>query len=158
MKHRIDLALAAAGALLAAAPAFGATAQNTFDVSITLNSSCQVVTVPTIALTYTSFQTTNATTSSSFTIQCTNTKAISSVLLDNGSGGLATGLSQSYTDQATGLVYTLSLSGVPTAGNGAAQTVNITGTIVSGQAGNCNAASCTNTSSTNKTRTITITY
>lgn len=144
--------------LAAAMPARAVTATNTFNVSITLNSACQVVTVPVIAFTYTSFQTAAATTSSSFNVQCTSTKSISSILLDNGAGGLATGLAQSYTDNATGLAYTLTLSGVPTAGTGAAQTVNISGSMASGQSGTCNAASCTNAASTNATRTITITY
>ena len=144
--------------LAAAMPARAVTATNTFNVSITLNSACQVVTVPVIAFTYTSFQTTAATTSSSFNVQCTSTKSISSILLDNGAGGLAAGLAQSYTDSATGLAYTLTLSAVPTAGTGAAQTVNISGSMASGQSGTCNAASCTNAASTNATRTITITY
>lgn len=144
--------------LAAAMPARAVTATNTFNVSITLNSACQVVTVPTIAFTYTSFQTAPATSSSTFDVKCTSTKSITSILLDNGSGGLATGLAQSYTDSATGLTYTLTLSGVPTAGSGAAQTVNISGSMAAGQSGTCNAASCTNAASTNATRTITITY
>ena len=144
--------------LAAAMPARAVTATNTFNVSITLNSACQVVTAPVIAFTYTSFQTTAATTSSSFNVQCTNTKSITSILLDNGSGGLATGLGQLYTDSATGLQYTLTLSNVPTAGTGTTQTVSIAGSMGSGQAGTCNAASCTNAASTNATRTITISY
>jgi spore coat protein U-like protein len=144
--------------LVVASPVRAVTATNTFNVSITLNSACQVVTVPTIAFTYTSFQTTAATASSSFNVQCTNTKSITSILLDNGAGGLATGLSQSYTDSATGLAYSLTLSGVPSAGTGAAQAVSISGSMASGQSGSCNAATCTNAASTNATRTITITY
>jgi len=127
-------------------------------VSITLNSACQVVTVPAIAFTYTSFQPLTATSNGTFNVQCTNTKSITSILLDNGAGGLAAGLAQSYTDNATGLTYSLTLSGVPTTGSGVAQTVNIAGSMASGQSGQCNAASCTNAASTNATRTITITY
>ena len=150
---------AVATALLFIASAVQATtATGSFNVSITLNSACEVVTVPTIAFAYTSFQTSAATTSSSFTIRCTNTKTITSVLLDNGSGGPAAGLTQAYVDQATGLSYSLTLSGVPTAGTGAAQTISISGSMAAGQSGDCNAASCSNTSSTNRTRTITITY
>ena len=156
MKRNLLLLLAALAALVG--PAGAVTATNTFNVSITLNSACQVVTVPTIAFTYTSFQTSAATTASSFNVQCTNTKSITSILLDNGSGGLAAGASQSYTDNATGLAYSLTLSGVPTTGTGAAQTVNISGSMAAGQSGQCNAATCTNASSTNATRTITITY
>jgi spore coat protein U-like protein len=138
--------------------AHAVTATGTFAVGITLSSACEVATVPTIAFAYTSFQTGAATSNSTFTIRCTNTKTITSVLLDNGLGGLATGLSQSYTDQATGLAYSLTLSGVPTAGTGAAQTINIAGSMAADQSGTCAGASCANTTSTNRTRTITITY
>lgn len=153
-----NLLLVLAGLLALAGPAGAVTATNNFNVSITLNSACQVVSLPTIAFTYTSFQAGAATSSSSFNVQCTNTKAISSILLDDGAGGVAAGLSQSYTDNATGLTYSLTLSGVPATGNGAPQSVTISGSMAGGQSGQCNAASCTNAASTNRTRTITITY
>lgn len=156
MKRKLMLVLAALAAL--SGPAGAVTATNTFNVSITLNSACQVVTVPTIAFTYTSFQAGAATSNSSFDVQCTNTKSITSIRLDDGAGGVAAGLGQSYTDNATGLAYSLTLSGVPATGSGLAQTVTITGNMAGGQSGQCNAASCTNASSTNRTRTITITY
>jgi spore coat protein U-like protein len=156
MKRNLLLVLASLLAL--AGPAAAVTATNTFNVSITLNSACQVVTVPTIAFTYASFQAAAATSTSSFNVQCTNTKSITSILLDNGAGGQAAGLSQSYTDSSTGLAYSLTLSGVPTTGSGATQAVSISGSMAGGQGGVCSAASCTNASSTNATRTITITY
>lgn len=156
MKRKLLLVLS--GLLALAGSAGAVTATNNFNVSITLNSACEVVTVPTIAFTYTSFQTGPATSNSSFNVRCTNTKSITSIRLDDGSGGVAAGLSQSYTDNATGLTYSLTLSGVPATGNGAAQTVNISGSMAGGQSGQCSAATCTNASSTNATRTITITY
>lgn len=149
------LLVLAATLLALVGPARAVTATNTFSVSITLNSACQVISAPSVSFSYTSFQTSAATSpASNFNIQCTNTKSITSVLLDNGSGGLATGLSQSYTDATTGLNYTLTLSAPPAAGNGATQTMSVTGTMPANQSGQCNAASCTSTS----TRTITITY
>ena len=153
-----NLLLVLAGLLALAGPAGAVTATNTFSVSITLNSACQVVTAPVIAFTYTSFQGAAATSNGTFNVQCTNTKSITSILLDNGAGGLAGGLSQSYTDNATGLTYSLTLSGIPAAGSGAAQSVSIAGSMAGGQSGSCNAATCTNAASTNATRTITITY
>ena len=154
------LALTLAAAVLAAAgvAASAATATNTFSVGITLTSACEVMTVPTIAFAYTSFQAAAATSSSSFTVRCTNTKTITSVRLDDGAGGLAAGLTQAYTDQATGLAYSLTLAGVPTAGTGVAQTISINGSMAAGQSGTCATATCANTASTNRIRTITITY
>lgn len=152
-------ALMAVLAIAAASlPAQATVATNNFNVTINLTSKCEVVSVPTAAFTYTSFQTTAATFSSSFNVRCTNTLPISSILLDDGAGGIAAGLAQAYTDQATGLDYTLTLSTVPTAGNGSNQSVSLAGSMGSGQAGTCAAASCVNTASTNKQRTITITY
>lgn len=139
-------------------PALATTQTGTFNVQITLTSKCEVHTVPTASFTYTSFQTTDATIGSTFNVRCTNTLPISSVRLDDGAGGVAPGLSQSYTDQATNLGYSLTLSAVPATGNGSDQSVTLSGTMGLGQAGTCAAASCTNAASTNKQRTITIAY
>ena len=158
MKRTLLLGLAGLAALWAGS-AGAVTATNTFSVSITLNSACEVRTVPTIAFTYTSFQTAAANAGpSTFTVRCTDQKPISSIRLDDGAGGLAAAASQSYTDSATGLNYTLTLSGVPTVGAGVDQTVSVSGTMPPGQSGQCNAGTCDNAASTNKTRTITITY
>jgi len=156
-RHAVSTLLLSLGL---ASGTLAATAVNTFNVGITLNSSCEVMTVPTIAFNYTSFQPNNLTPASSFNIRCTATKSITSVRLDDGAGNISAGASQTYTDVATGLVYTLALTNVPTAGatGGAAMTVNVTGTMLAGQAGICNAATCDNSGSANKTRTITITY
>lgn len=140
-----------ASALLAglvSASAQAATATNTFDVTINLTSVCKISTVPTIAFTYTSFQSAAAPASSSFDVLCTNTLPITSITLD----------SAGVTDSATNLAYTLALGAVPTAGTGAAQTISITGSMAADQAGTCATATCDNALATNKTRTLTITY
>ena len=153
MKKLLLLAIFASTLGMNAAQA--ATATGNFNVTITLTSACKVNTAPTASFAYTSLQTMATTmTASSFTMTCTNSLPISSVVLDgSGSGG-----TYSYTDQATNLAYTLTLTGVPTTGSGSAQTVNLTGSMAANQAGTCNAASCANTSSTNRQRTITVTY
>ncbi|MBX3654779.1 MAG: hypothetical protein KF686_11400 [Ramlibacter sp.] len=125
-----------------------ATATGNFDVTINLTSACEIQTSPTAAFTYTSFQSTAATFSSSFNVRCTNTLPITSITLD----------STSVTDDATNLAYTLALSGVPAAGTGAAQSVSITGSMAANQSGTCATATCTNAAATNKQRTLTITY
>jgi hypothetical protein len=105
-----------------------------------------------VAFTYTSFGAA-ATSNSSFTLQCTNNLAISSVTLD---GTPAAGV-YTYTDQATGLIYTLQLGATPTS-NGAANAITVSGNMALGQTGTCAGTTCTNTTSTNKTRTITVTF
>ncbi len=125
-----------------------ATATGNFDVTINLTSKCEVASAPTAAFTYTSFQTTAATFSSSFNIRCTNTLPITSVALD----------SSSVTDNATNLAYTLTMGAAPAAGTGANQSITLSGSMAAGQAGTCATATCTNASATNKQRTITITY
>ncbi len=151
------LSLLALSSLLTA-PSQAATAQGTFDVTINLTSKCEVVSAPAAAFTYTSFQAAVAAFSSSFNVRCTNGLPISSIRLDDGAGGVAAGLFQDYTDQATNLAYRLTLSGVPVSGNGANQAVTIDGSMALGQAGTCTTATCTNAASTNKTRTITLAY
>jgi hypothetical protein len=136
-------------AAIAASSAHATTATDTFNVSITLTSVCQITTVPAGAsFTYSSFQTSAAAFSDSFNIRCTNTLPISSVTLDQ----------TSVTDSATNLAYTLALGTIPSAGTGATQTIPITGSMAAGQAGTCASANCTNASSSNRQRTITLTY
>ena len=147
MKKPIVLISLAATALLTN-NVMAATAINTFSVGVTLTSVCRIVTVPTAAFTYSSFQVVASTISSSFTVQCTNTLPISNIALD----------ATATTDQATNLAYTLALGTLPTVGTGIAQTVTITGSMAANQAGTCATATCTNAASTNKTRTLTITY
>ena len=153
---RSALAAVALTAAAVSAPAASLPGQN-FNVSITLTSKCEVVTSPVnIALAYTAFQVAPASNSTSYVFRCTNTLPISSIALDAVAGGGLGGAT--IVDTATNLNYTVGLTGVPAAGNGANQTVTITANIPAGQAGTCAAASCTNAASANKTRTITFTY
>ncbi|HAL38802.1 MAG TPA: hypothetical protein DCP03_12115 [Polaromonas sp.] len=151
--------LTLSGLLTAPAQAATAVQSPTFNVNIGLTSVCQISTLPTAAFTYTSFGA-QATTASSFDVRCTNGLPITSIRLDDDAGGIATGLTQSYTDQATNLIYSLTLGSVPTAGSGFAQTVTLNGLMGASQGGNCAVAggACTNSASTNKSRTLTITY
>lgn len=145
------------------APSFAASSvPNTFNVGVTLTPKCELfasgaatTTIGDIALTYTSFQTTDATASTSFALRCTNNQAYT-LTLD----------AASVTDGTTGLAYTLNLTtasahatgttattgSTSSASSGAGLTYYIHSTIASGQAGNVTAGTA------NNVRTLTIAY
>jgi hypothetical protein len=103
-----------------------------------------VSTIADVAFTYTSFQAGPATaTGGGFTVQCTNTQGYT-IALSATSGTVI------------GLAYTLGLSAASGTGTGLAQSFNVTGSMVSGQAGTCStsATPCTGTSA----QTLTVTY
>lgn len=132
-------------------PSQATTATGNFDVTISLTSACKITTsaATTAAFSYTSLQTSASPSSSSFQVLCTKSLPITSIQLD-GSG--------TYTDQATDLSYTLTLGTFTTPATGAVQNVSITGSMPANQVGTCGAATCDNGASTNKQRTLTITY
>ena len=147
MKQLI-LASALGTAALMGISAQAATATGNFDVTINLTSACKVSTAPTAAFTYTSFQATAATFSSSFNIMCTKTLPISSIALDSSERDRRRDRPGLHVDHGRG----------PAAGTGVAQSVTLTGSMAANQAGKCATATCANTAATNKQRTITITY
>ena len=127
-----------------------ATSTGTFNVLINLTSACVYTKTADVTFNYTSFQGTAATaTPGGFTLQCSNTLPYT-LALD----------ATSVTDQATNLAYTVALSAASGTGTGIAQAYSVTGSMASGQAGTCATVggSCTNSASTNKQRTLTITY
>ena len=135
---------------LLTAPSQAATATGQFDVTINLTSACKYTKTSDVAFDYTSLQAgvQAQTTSGGFTVQCTKTLPYT-LALD----------STSITDNAVDLAYTLALSSAGGTGDGTAQAYSVTGSMVAGQAGKCaTTAACNNSGSTNKTRTLTITY
>jgi hypothetical protein len=135
---------------LLTAPVQAATSTGTFNVNINLTSACVYAKTADVAFAYTSFQGSAATaTAGGFTLQCTNTLPYT-LALD----------ATSITDTQTNLAYTVALSAASGVGSGVAQTYSVTGSMASGQAGTCAAAggACTNGTSANKVRTLTITY
>lgn len=147
------LLIAALGfAAMATAPAQAATQTGNFDVNITLTSACVYTKTADVVFNYTSFQVAAAaqTTAGAFTVKCTNTLPYTMALDSAGS----------YTDAATNLAYTLSLSAAGGTGNGSAQAYTVNGSIAGNQGGTCATAGgvCTNAASANKQRTLTISY
>lgn len=153
-------ALAVSLGLAAVMPsAFGATASGNFTVSLTLTPKCEITgATGNLNVSYTSWQGTASTGSTSFNMRCTTNLAYT-VALDN---------SGTYTDPATSLDYTLKLSAnsaspavgdtfsMSGTGNGAvAETFYVHANLASGQTGTCNSlTACTTTNA----RTLTITY
>lgn len=151
--------IAALGLSVLASGASQALTQSpTFAVEITLMPTCQTATVSALNITYTGFATTLSQSGGNFTMTC-NSNLAYSFALDIGSGGTAT--ARQYVDQATGFPYTLSTPAAGT-GNGSGQSLQILASLTGGTAFAfaCadSAAGCTNSGSTNSTRTLTITY
>ncbi|MFM7530913.1 MAG: spore coat protein U domain-containing protein [Rubrivivax sp.] len=117
-------------------------ATSTFPVQVTVPENCVLSSPPgNLAFTYTSFQTSASTASTSFAVTCMSNVAYT-LSLDATSGTLA------------GLAYTLGLSATSRVGTGVAQSATLTGTIAAGQAGVCSSTSCT----ASAVRTLTVTY
>lgn len=121
------------------------TAPAGFNVTVNLTSACEVTAGPTdVAFTYSSFQTTAATsTGGAFSVRCTNTLPYT-MALDATSGTVI------------GLNYTLALSAAGGTGAGlTAANYTVNGNMVSGQSGTCATTAVCNGS---QARTLTVTY
>lgn len=131
-----------------------ATAVGNFDVVLNLTSKCEInstagptgAVISPLTMSYTSFQGSPASGSTTFDVRCTGGFAPSSVALD----------STTVTDAAVGLTYDLALGAPTIVGN--VRTYTIGGSIGAGQAGICSTATCDNALSANKQRTLTVTY
>lgn len=158
--NKIRLITAAGLAALLSFASHAQTQTPTFNVNITLTPTCQTTTVNPINITYVGFDTAISFTGGDFSLTCTNTMPYT-FALDAGTGGTAT--AREYTDQATNFEYTLATPTSSNTGTGTAQTKQITpsktaATAFNFSCSNNNATGCTNTASTNKTRTLTISY
>jgi spore coat protein U-like protein len=112
-----------------------------FTVTILAPATCNITSVPTVLFTYTSFQTSDATPSTTFGVNCTNTLPYTMAV--SPAGGTLAGIS-----------YSLSLPVASSTGTGVTQTHTINGTALAGQIGTCATATCSATQSTS----LTITY
>lgn len=157
--------LAPAAGLALALGSLGAQAQSTatgqFNVNVTLTPRCEVfntggvtTSIPDLALSYTSFQTSASTGSTNFKVRCTNTLgyglALDTASLTDGTTGLqlALALSSSATHSATPTAALSTLTGNGNAG----QTYYVHGTLAANQDGSSTPGT------PNKLRTLTISY
>ena len=145
---KILLPLATALAVLGATGASAASNNTPFNVKVDLTSVCSVVgAITDVQFTYTSFQAGNAPSSGgNFSVKCTTGLGYSFTFVGGAAGTMPT----------TGLTYSLTAPASGT-GNGAAQALQITGTMAGGQGGTCATAGglC---SDTDNTKQLTITF
>ena len=130
------------------ATSFTAMDTGAFNVVFVTNAVCTMSSIPNLLFSYTSFQGAPALASANFTVTCSNWVPYT-MALDNAGP---------ITDNAVNLTYSLSLSAPGGTGTGLAQNYSVNGTMAAGQGGSCPGAMCNNTTATNKTRTLTVTY
>ena len=154
------IAASAVAVALASPSVHAGSTSGQFDVNITLTSACTMSAVTAVDFAYTSLQAGAATaTGGGFSVTCTNSLPYTFGLQSGNGAATPPGAATiSVTDSAVNLGYTLGLSAAGGAGNGAAQSYGVTGTMAGGQAGTCAAASCTNAAATNKTHTLIVNY
>ncbi|KQU74921.1 MULTISPECIES: spore coat protein U domain-containing protein [unclassified Rhizobacter] len=158
MKNVLITALLGLG-LAAHGGAFATDATQNFTVSINLTPACALGTVGGITFNYTGAQNTQATGSGGgFTLLCTTNLPYSFSLDNDNNNSSGTPTSRVYQDSATLLSYTLTTPAAGT-GTGASQGLSLGATMTANQAGSCpSGTACDNTASTNRSRTLTVTY
>jgi spore coat protein U-like protein len=159
MKKLILTAALLSGLGISAWVAEAASTSGTFNVNVTLNSTCSLSAITALDFTYTSFGSAATATGGGFSVTCTNSLPYT-FGLQAGSGaasppGAAT---ITVTDNVVNLQYVVGTSAAGGTGNGSAQSYNVTGTMASGQSGTCGSASCTNATATNKTQTLILNF
>lgn len=164
MKHqmkKLAVAVAALGAVaLGSSVAEAANTSGTFNVNITLTSTCTLGTVSAVNFAYTSAQGgAQAGTGGGFNVTCTNSFPYTFGLQAGNGAAVPPGASTiAVTDNAVNLNYSLGLSAAGGTGNGSAQAYNVTGTMGANQSGTCATASCTNAAATNAVQTLILNY
>ena len=161
---KLAVAVAALGAVaVGSGVAQAANTSGSFNVNITLTSSCVLGTISAVTFAYTTQQVAASNAGGGgFNVTCTNTLPYT-FGLSAGTPGTAPGTSTlNVTDNGVNLAYQLNLSAAGGTGNGNAQSFTIGGTMAGGQSGTCAAGSCTNTAgattSTNNVQTLFVTY
>ena len=137
-----------------------ASTSGTFNVNITLSSTCTLSAITAVDFAYTSFQGgAAASTGGGFTTTCTNSLPYTFGLQAGSGAAVPPGAATvTVTDNAVNLQYTLGTSTAGGTGNGAAQAHSVTGTMPAAQSGTCATASCTNAAATNKTQTLILNF
>ena len=152
--NKLLLVTALGLASLGLSSAHAASANGNFDVTINLTSVCVLGTIAPVAFTYTSFGSAATGSGGGFNVKCTNTLPFK-VGFTNAATPAVT---ETVTDAAVNLQYTLGLSAATGVGTGADVAFSVTGTMPANQAGTCATGTCTNASSANKQRTLYVVY
>lgn len=123
-------------------------------VTINLTSKCVFGAIDPVVFNYTSFGVAVTATGGTFNMKCTNTMPYKLGFTN----APTPAVSDSVTDDAVNLDYTLGLSATTGTGSGVDQAYAVTGSMALGQAGSCLTGSCSNASATNKVRTLYVVY
>lgn len=160
MKKLAALVAVLGAASLGTGVSEAANTSGTFNVNITLTSTCTLGTVSAVAFAYTSAQGgAQAGTGGGFNVTCTTSFPYTFGLQAGNGAPVPPGVATiGVTDNAVNLNYSLGLSAAGGTGNGAAQAYNVTGTMAANQSGTCATASCTNAASTNAIQTLILNY
>lgn len=153
-------ATAVLAAAFASAQVHATTVTANFTVTATLTPKCEIMSGPAnVVFAYQSFQTGAAqpSTGGAFSMRCTNGLAYT---LGLSNAGLTTSAGTSGTGTVMGLGYTLT---VPTGGSGVAANAGvishtITGSMASGQQGDCTLAAAATTCAGSATHTLFVVY
>ena len=164
MKKLAILAAALGSVALGTGVSEAANTSGTFNVNITLTSTCTLGTVN--AITFPNYTSGGAQVTANgglaggtFNVTCTNSFPYTFGLQTGNGAAVPPGASTiNVTDNAVNLNYTLGLSAAGGTGNGSAQSYFVSGTIGAGQSGTCATASCTNAASTNAVQTLILNY
>lgn len=142
--------------------AFAASVPSSFTVSVTLNAICTANNSATTTLgfgTYTAFGAA-ASGSTALTFTCTRGLTTPTFSFDTSSFGVIAGLNYSLAATTTNVAGSAATAVAGGIGTADARTVTVTGTMPSGQAGDCVGTTETacKTAAVTQTRTLTVTY
>ena len=133
-------------------------ANQTFDVNISLTAACQLSTITAVAFTYTAFQATPASSAGgAFTVTCSTGLAYTFGLTPSPGPAAPPGLASITVNDSFLLIdYTINAPAGGT-GDGTAQAKTVAGTIAAGLQGSCT-STCNNSTATNKTHYLVVNY
>ena len=159
MKKLAVLVAALGAATLGSGVSEAANTSGTFNVNITLNSSCTLGAIAPVTFVYASLGGAAASGGGGFTMLCTNTLPYSFGLQAGNAAAVPPGAASINVTDNSGINLSYTINAPASgAGNGATQNLTVGGTMAAGQSGTCATASCTNAASTNNINTLIVTY
>jgi spore coat protein U-like protein len=157
---KLAILVAALGAVgLGSGVSEAANTSGTFNVNITLTSTCTLGAVSAVNFAYTSLGAAQSATGGGFNVTCTNSFPYTFGLQAGNGPAVPPGSATiNVTDNGVNLNYSLGTSAAGGTGNGSAQAYSVTGTMGAGQSGTCTGATCTNAAATNAVQTLILNY
>lgn len=160
MKKLAALVAVLGAATLGTGVSEAANTSGTFNVNITLTSTCTLGAIAPVTFAYASLQGGAAASGGGgFTMLCTNTLPYSFGMQAGNAAPVPPGAASINVTDNSGINLSYTINAPASgAGNGATQNLTVGGTMAAGQSGTCASASCTNAASTNNINTLIVTY